>query len=481
MASLRKFCCLVVLVALTVSLHAQRFGGYPPSVKWQQVNNKAAKVIFPRGLDSVAMQVAGIVQRLNNTTQSSIGTQQRQISIVLHNQTTIANAYVALGPFRSEFYLTPEQNSFSIGSLPWYEQLAIHEFRHVQQYNNFNVGLSKVLRVLFGEEGQALANSLVVPDWFFEGDAVYNETNVSAQGRGRMPFFFNDYRSLWTAGKKYSWMKLRNGSYRDFVPDHYRLGYMLAAYGREKYGNDFWKNVTKDAAAYNGLFYPFQKAVKKYSGKSYRQFRNEAFDYFISQTGAASIDDKQAGKHFLADEEYPSFLNDSAVVYMKSSYRNIPAFMIRNGRNKKKIRSRDISIDNYFSYRNGKIVYASYRPDVRWSWKEYSDLQVLDVKTGKERTLTTRTKYFAPDISEDGASVVAVQISTDGSNRLQVLDANTGRVVRSMPNPANLFFTYPKFIHPARSFLLSGTHPEKCRWHLLMQEPASPVTCFPFP
>jgi hypothetical protein len=37
---------------------------------------------------------------------------------VLQNQTTISNAYVGLGPFRSEFFLTPAQNSFELGSLP---------------------------------------------------------------------------------------------------------------------------------------------------------------------------------------------------------------------------------------------------------------------------------------------------------------------------------------------------------------------------
>ena len=246
----------------TCAAFSQHFGGNPPSVKWNQINNAAARIIFPKGLDSVARQVAGIVQQLNTTTQQSIGSKSQKIDILLHNQTTLSNAYVALGPYRSEFYLMPPQNSFTLGSLPWPEQLAIHEFRHVQQNNNFNVGLSKVVRIIFGEEGQALANSLVIPDWFYEGDAVYNETNVSKQGRGRLPFFFNDYRSLWVAKKDYSWMKLRNGSYKDFTPDHYRLGYMLAAYGREKYGDDFWKKVTRDAATYKGLFYPFQKAVK---------------------------------------------------------------------------------------------------------------------------------------------------------------------------------------------------------------------------
>jgi hypothetical protein len=37
------------------------------------------------------------------------------MSIVLQDKTTIPNAYVGLAPFRSEFYLTPDQNSFEIG------------------------------------------------------------------------------------------------------------------------------------------------------------------------------------------------------------------------------------------------------------------------------------------------------------------------------------------------------------------------------
>ena len=78
-------------------------------------------------------------------------------------------------------------------------------------------------------------------------------------------------------------MKLRNGSYKDFVPDHYALGFLLVAYGREKYGDKFWKNVTHDAASFKGLLYPFQRAIKKYSGKDYVTFRNDALNFFQTQ------------------------------------------------------------------------------------------------------------------------------------------------------------------------------------------------------
>lgn len=72
-------------------------------------------------------------------------------------------------------------------------------------------------------------------------------------------------------------MKLRNGSFKDFVPNHYDLGYLLVNYGRMKYGTEFWTNVTRDASSFKNLFYPFQKAVKKYSGIKFRTFYEEAF------------------------------------------------------------------------------------------------------------------------------------------------------------------------------------------------------------
>jgi hypothetical protein len=443
-----KFLFSAIFFITTCAAFSQRFGGNPPSIKWNQINNPATRVIFPRGLDSVAQQVAGIVQQLNTSTQQSIGNKLHKIDIVLHNQTTFSNAYVGLGPYRSEFYLMPPQNSFTLGSLPWPEQLAIHEFRHVQQNNNFNVGLSKVLRIVFGEEGQALANSLVIPDWFYEGDAVYNETNVSRQGRGRLPFFYNDYRSLWQAGKNYKWMKLRNGSFKDFTPDHYRLGYMMVAYGREQYGNEFWRKVTQDAASYKGVFYPFQKAVKNNSGKNYTVFRKEVLNYFrkLNDTAKMTMDKpSKAHRHFVADEEYPAIVDDSTVILMKTTYKQIPAFIIRTNNKDKKLRVRDYSLDNQFSYRNGNIVYASYRPDLRWGWKDYSELKVIDIHTGKQRSLTKHSKYFSPDISNDGSTIIAVNVDSKGNSELQFLDAGNGTLIKAVPNPEKLFYTNLKF------------------------------------
>ena len=400
-----------------------------------------------------------------------MGSQVRKINIVLQTQTTISNAYVSLAPFRSEFYLTPSLSNFDIGSINWPEELAVHEFRHVEQFNNFRNGISKLAYYLFGEEGLLVAVNAAVPDWFFEGDAVYNETITTNQGRGRVAFFLNQYKSLWQYNKNYKWMKLRNNSMKDYVPDHYPLGYLMVNYGREKYGLDFWSKVTHDASAFKGLFYPFQKAVKKYAGVDYKTFRQNAFDFYKRPAGAnedssgnrmlngASQHEVNQGidaginnittlnTKYVTNYYFPYQLGGDSLLYLKSSYRKLAAFYIGDAKGEHKLRTRDISLDQQFSYRNGKIVYAAYKPDARWGWKNFSEIRILNVSDGRRQTLTSRTKYFTPDISPDGNKIAAVQVLPGGESELHILSVGEGKIIQQFHSAEITLFTDPKFIN----------------------------------
>ncbi len=458
---LRTTCILLSVLSTAVVARAQQFGGTPPSVKWQQINTDTARIIFPAGLDSIAQRMATLVHEQVVQDKNSLGKKLKKINIVLQNQTTLSNGYVGLGPYRSEFYLTPSLQNFDQGTLPWADLLAIHEYRHVQQFNNFRKGISKTMGVLFGEEGYALAINASVPDWFFEGDAVHQESILSKQGRGRLPLFLNAYPSLWLADKQYSWMKLRNGSLKDYVPNHYELGYLLVNYGYQQYGEEFWKKVTSDAAAFKGLFYPFQKAIERYTGKKYKQFREEALRFYQEKLQQEeTIKKKEATEPLIASAVispapkgrvtnylFPYAMAEDAVVVLKTSYNKRPRFIIKNGTHEEKtLRVRDISISDQFSYKNGKLVYAAYRNDTRWRWRNYSVLNILDIHTGKQKTLTHKTKYFTPDITSSGTTIVAVELPEQGGSSLVILNAATGKVSRKIVSPEVNVFTDPKFI-----------------------------------
>ncbi len=471
-----KIWLLSLFFSLGNHVFAQQFGGNPTTIHWKQINTDTARIIFPEELSDVAKRVASVVHDLQKNHTATIGNSFKKINIVLQNQTTVSNAYVGLGPFRSEFYLFAPQNSFELGALSWADNLSIHEYRHVEQYNNFNVGLSKVAGILFGEQGRALANAAAVPDWFFEGDAVFNETSLSRQGRGRLPDFFNGYVTLFQQQKKYSYIKLRNGSLKHYVPNHYPLGYMLVGYGREKYGADFWKNITQDAARFKPLVYPWQNAVKKYSGVSYEKFVNDAFDYYQNQwqqAKATPFTYKTAiHTNNVTDYQYPYTDSFGNIIVLKTSYRSIPAFYKISPEGKEeKIATRDIANDNYFSYNNGLIVYTSYKADRRWGYLEYSDIKLLNTTTGEVQKLTNKGRYFSPDISHDGLKIIAVEMNTNQQSNLVAMNLHGDVLFRSKA-VRGVIYTYPKF-SANDSFIYVATRNESGEMALLKLELAT--------
>jgi hypothetical protein len=244
-------------------------------------------------------------------------------------------------------------------------------------------------------------------------------------------------------------MKLRNSSFKNYVPTHYPLGYMLVAYGREKYGVDFWRKVSQDAARFKPLIYPLQGAVKKYSGIRYKQFVGDAMKFYNDKWQLAkgtSVDYiTPIHKNNVTDYKYPHLAEDGSVIVLKRSYRQIPAiYKIQPNGKEDKIAIRTITNDDYFSYRNGKIVFASFKPDERWSYREFSDITLLDVAAKTSQKITHKERYFSPDISHDGQKIVTVDMRTNQMSNIVVVDLKGQKLFRSTAM-RGLVYTYPKF------------------------------------
>jgi hypothetical protein len=124
----------------------------------------------------------------------------------------------------------------------------------------------------------------------------------------------------------------------------------------------------------------------------------------------------------------------------------LPAFYIRDKSGEKKLRIKNISIDEQFSYRNGKIVYAAYESRGRWGWTDNSEIKFLDIKTGEQKNITKKSKYFTPDISPDGKKIVTVFYATSGKNELHVLNVDDGSVIQKIKSSDIGLFTDPKFV-----------------------------------
>src|SRR5690606_39408464 len=108
-------------------------------------------------------------------------------SDVCSSDLSFSNAFVTITPRRAEFYTMPTQNYNFAGTVDWLDLTAIHEYRHIVQFEHANQGFNRIMYYLLGNHTLSTLANAAVPDWFWEGDAVTTETALTTSGRGRIP------------------------------------------------------------------------------------------------------------------------------------------------------------------------------------------------------------------------------------------------------------------------------------------------------
>ncbi len=188
----RAFAVLISLLFLASFVSAQEIpvqATNPTLLKWYEVKTPHFKVLFPKGFEEQAMRVANTLEFIREPEAVSMGVKPRPISVILQNQSSVSNAFVTMGPRRSEFYTMPPQNPSVAGINDWLNLLASHEYRHVVQFQRSIVGFNKFVYYIFGQQALSLTAFAAAPQWFWEGDAVATETAFTQAGRGRIPNF----------------------------------------------------------------------------------------------------------------------------------------------------------------------------------------------------------------------------------------------------------------------------------------------------
>ena len=99
-----RFIVLCFMLCVFKISKAQQFGGNPSSIKWQQINTDTARIIFPKGLILSQSALQQLRMNLQKNYSRTIGSNIQKINIVLQKDATVSNAFVALGPYRSEFF-----------------------------------------------------------------------------------------------------------------------------------------------------------------------------------------------------------------------------------------------------------------------------------------------------------------------------------------------------------------------------------------
>ena len=222
---LKTYLCITVYISTLTLANAQFYntGQAPSSVRWMQIKTENFQIIYPSGFFKEANRAANLLEYVYTYSSKDYSKEPKKISVILYNQSVLSNGYVAWAPKRAEWITTPPQDTYV---QDWLEQLALHEYRHVVQLSNLEQGLTKVLNIVFGQMITGVV-AAYLPFWCLEGDAVVNETALSSTGRGRSPDFNLELRTMeMEKNKRYSYDQSYLGSYKYFVPDYYKYGYL---------------------------------------------------------------------------------------------------------------------------------------------------------------------------------------------------------------------------------------------------------------
>jgi len=418
----------------------------PLSVKWRYIRADGFKIIYPQNLENEAQRMANTLPLTYSRVAIGLRQQNTSIPLLLQNQGTIANGFVQLGPKKAEFYATPPQY---FDSQDWLNNLAVHELRHVAQFDKLTGNQAHPFPelVYFAYFGAAL------PTWFFEGDAVVTETAFTESGRGRQPNWIMPFRTSVLEGKKFSYSKAYFGSNRDVTPGYYQMGYLMAADMREKYGKFFSDSLLADIRRRPLRLYPFSQSLKKFSNKNTKNYflsvqKNATEKWKNQEVNTEAENYKSINKKTGLATNYflPVRLDKNRILALKESKQEARNFVIINeDKSEQKLFGIGYQEQPWFSYRNDLIVWDEIRYDPRYKQRSYSIICSYNLATKKFKKLSSKSRLFSPSLSANGKKIIASKVELNNQFNLVEIDAVAGNIIHVYPNAENEILQTPGF------------------------------------
>jgi hypothetical protein len=429
-------------------------GTDPASVRWYQIKTNNFRVVYPLAYSDEAIKSALELEEAftNLSGIYSQGRRKYRTNVLIHSLSTESNGYVSWAPRRMELYPSPSQNSIP---QPHSRQLAVHETVHIMQMKALERGFTGFMSRLAGQQFTGAVAALL-PNWYYEGDAVLYESLLTPGGRGENPSFNKSLKALYlTKPGGYSFDKLLLGSYRDYTPDHYQFGFRVMEYARARYGSELWKEAVLFSAKYPFTINPVNLSLNASAGLTKKRLFMETFDTLQTLWNKESLIDASVEYDMLNVDKRDNYISyhsplfagkDSIIAIKTSLYEPSSIVMITDGGKREKRLTITGSIYPYLiTAGGGKLAWAENSPDPRWENRNYSNIIVYDIKSKVIRKITSRERLTAPAISADGKMLAASENSSENLNSLVLLNGSDGTIIKRIATPDNGFPQRPRW------------------------------------
>ncbi len=460
----RVFTATIVLLIISVfDIGAQfyEYGQSPPSLEWKKIESEHFTLIYPQEIRDDAAKVLLILEKNYSRNSRQLENNPEKVPVILHNHTVRSNGFVVWAPKRMEFFMHPDVDPIS---QDWLTHLSLHEFRHVVQVDKMNQGITKILTNVLGEQGIGPAAAMA-PFWFYEGDAIYAETSLSNSGRGRSPRFEMRLKAhLLEDEKTWSFSKSYLGSYKNYVPDYYQFGYQMVSYARKEYGEDFWTGALNFTGRNIFLIDPMAIYLKRQTGKAKKGLYDRTMDHIKKhweeqreKREVINYDPVNKQRKLYTSYNFPQITEDKSIIAIKSSLDILDRFVNIDSTGREELLHVPGRLySGRISYSKGRILWDEYIPDVRWTNKSFSILKEYNIKTGKVRRLSHKSRYSSPAYSPSGDTILTIETSLSNEYKLVFLSAADGSELSKISSPENIQILDPSWIQGSDRIVMTG-------------------------
>ena len=437
----------MALPLISTHLSAQ----HVPGTKWKQRETKDFILIYPQSMSGEASNLAAALDDVLNENRSGLPEthQHKKWPLVLTNLGVQANGFVTLAPRHSVWYAAPGEDITAVSD--WWMLLARHEGRHMAQFDAADQGATRFLHGLFGEIGWGAGIVMGTPSWLLEGDAVVQETILSEEGRGRYPLFTMEVTALVSENPESDYYHAVNPSFKNHIPDIYRVGYELASWIREEYGEEALTEIYRSSARIPIPVIGLNTGTKRAAGKKPKELYNElAAD--LRQSAAILNSEITITPAQIISPEPESFTRYDALFYdgkgnlyaRKTTLAEAPALVRISTVDNKYVETRLIRLP-----RGGRVSITVTTETIRIAWNSIrshpvyigssvSDITIIDLDSKgrviRRETPVKSSRYLYPALSPDGSKLAAVELPENGGGNavLVVLDAESGKELRRL-------------------------------------------------
>lgn len=431
---LRKLVVIAAFILAAQSAYSQYYswGADRSSLKWSQFKEDSVRIIYPDSVEFTARRMMHYIDAVKDDISYGFEYPQLKVPFVVHPDNFVSNGMVMWAPLRIEFLSTPAVDNYS---MPWIKQLVAHEYRHAVQYNNLDQSTLKVISYILGQQGAA-ASLLFPPLYALEGDAVIIETQMSTYGRGLQPSFSIGYRAVGSEIlDKRDFLKWRCGSYRQAVPDHYRMGYQILSYANEKYGENILDGAFNYIARNPQFISPYSIALKKYYGTSTKELFYETFESLNELWEPFSVVENSAQiltpaeKNNVITYSSPMPLPDGTLLVRRSDYKDPSRFVIFDPSTaQERVLAHTGSVSTRAAYAAGRVWWTEYRRSKLFDEDIDSQLCYMDIDQRRPRMLKGHKSALYPTPIGDSADHIAY-VEYDISGQYTVVELNGEEVI----------------------------------------------------